>query len=192
MKIKYKGALKINEEQRILIEKGLPLLREAAELDPDQVQSALEDAVGETAVLEDFLSQDNMKRFEAAAEFLPKLKDFFGALNTHFEVQKAQQEEAEAQAEEEAAAAEAEAEAKAEEEAAAAEEEPAEDDEMDQAAEEVPPTEPEPEPEPEVEEVPEEEPAEAPEEEEVEAPEEPEEALQESFKRMKSLAGLNG
>jgi len=105
MKIKYKGALKINEEQRILIEKGLPLLREAAELDPDQVQSALEDAVGETAVLEDFLSQDNMKRFEAAAEFLPKLKDFFGALNTHFEVQKAQQEEAEAQAEEEAAAA---------------------------------------------------------------------------------------
>ena len=101
--------LKITESQKIMIEKGLPLLKEAAELDPDQVQKALEDAVGETAVLEDFLSPDNMKRFEAAAEFLPKLKEFFGALNTHFEVQKAQQEEAEQQAEEEAARAEEEA-----------------------------------------------------------------------------------
>ena len=76
--------LKITESQKIMIEKGLPLLKEAAELDPDQVQKALEDAVGETAVLEDFLSPDNMKRVEAAAEFLPKLKEFFGALNTHF------------------------------------------------------------------------------------------------------------
>ena len=179
--------IKISEAQKLMIQKGLPLLKEAAELDPDQVQQALEDAVGETAVLEDFLSPDNMKRFEAAAEFLPKLKDFFGALNTHFEVQKAQQEEAEAQAEEEAAQAEEEAAAKAEEEAAAAEEEAAqaeedaaadEEDEMAQAAEENPP-----------EEEPAEEPTEEPSE-EVDTDDAAAEELEEAFQRMSRLAGL--
>lgn len=100
----------------------LPLV-EGADLDPEQVQAALEDAAGQLSVLQDFLSPDNMQRFEAAAEFIPQLEEFFGSLNTHFELQKQKEEEAEAEAEEAASQAEAEAEQAAEDQAAEAEEE---------------------------------------------------------------------
>jgi hypothetical protein len=101
-------------------------LNEAAELDPEAVQKALEEAVGQLAVLQDFLSPDNMKRFEAASEFVPQLEEFFGSLNTHFELQKVKDEEATAEAEQAAADAESEAEAEAEQAAADAEEDAAE------------------------------------------------------------------
>ena len=97
------------------------LMKEGADLDPEQVQGALEDAVGQLSTLQDFLNPDNMKRFEAAAEFIPQLEEFFGSLNTHFEVQKQKEEEAAAEAEAAAAQAEEEAAAKAEEDAAEAE-----------------------------------------------------------------------
>ena len=95
------------------------LLTEGADMDPEQVQAALEDAAGQLSTLQDFLNPDNMKRFEAAAEFIPQLDEFFGSLNTHFEIQKQKEEEAAAEAEASAEQAEAEAEAEAEEQAAA-------------------------------------------------------------------------
>ena len=91
----------------------LASLNEAAELDPEAVQKALEDAVGQLASLEDFLNPDNMKRFEAAAEFVPMLEEFFGSLNVHFELQKQKEEEAAEEAEQQAADAAAEAEREA-------------------------------------------------------------------------------
>jgi hypothetical protein len=108
-------------------------LNEAAELEPEAVQKALEEAVGQLAVLQDFLSPDNMKRFEAAAEFVPQLEEFFGSLNTHFELQKVKDEEATADAEQAAAEAESQAEAEAEQAGADAEEAAAE---QEQEAEE--------------------------------------------------------
>ena len=115
----------LKEAYRSIGSKEQKLLREGADLDPEKVQSALEDAAGQLSVLQDFLSPDNMKRFEAAAEFIPQLEEFFASLNTHFELQKQKEEEAAAEAEEAAAQAEAEAEAEAEEQAAQAEEDAA-------------------------------------------------------------------
>ena len=113
----------LKESYRSLGKKNKQLLREGADMDPEQVQAALEDAAGQLSILQDFLNPDNMKRFEAAAEFIPQLDEFFSSLNTHFEIQKQKEEEAAAEAEDAAASAEAEAEAAAEEDAAAAEEE---------------------------------------------------------------------
>ncbi len=107
---------------RISNKKGTMLV-EGADMDPEQVQKALEDAAGQLSTLQDFLNPDNMKRFEAAAEFIPQLDEFFGSLNTHFEIQKQKEEEAAEEAEAAAAEAEAKAEAEAEEQAAEAEEE---------------------------------------------------------------------
>jgi len=163
-------------------------LHEAADLDPEAVQKALEEAVGQLAVLQDFLSPDNMKRFEAAAEFVPQLEEFFGSLNTHFELQKQKEEEAAAEAEQAAADAEAEAEAEAEQAAADAEEQAAE---QEAEAEEAGET-----PEAAAEEgagLPDSEEAEAEESEPAEEPaEEPEEVeeLQEGYSRWKKLAGI--
>lgn len=181
----------LQETVKRLDTKKASLLTEGADLDPEKVQSALEDAAGQLSVLQDFLNPDNMKRFEAAAEFIPQLDDFFGSLNTHFEIQKQKEEEAAAEAEEAAAQAEADAEAEAEKAAEEAEEEAAEAEE-EQAEEEPPPAEQaeeEPEPEPE-------EPAdpEPPEEEpQAEEPEEPAEALEEGLlRRWKALANIRG
>ena len=162
------------------------LLSEGADLDPEAVQSALEDAAGQLNVLQDFLSPDNMQRFEAAAEFIPQLEEFFGSLNTHFELQKKKEEEAAAEAEEAAAQAEAEAEAEAEEQAAQAEEEAAEQAEEDEAeaekAEETDTPPPEDAP-----------PAEKAEAEPEEEPEDLEERLDEGvLNRWKTLANLKG
>jgi len=109
------------------------VLTEGADMDPEQVQAALEDAAGQLTTLQDFLSPDNFKRFESAAEFIPQLEEFFATLNTHFEIQKQKEEEAAAEAEEAAAQAESEAEAEAEEQAAAAEDEAAEEAEAAEA-----------------------------------------------------------
>ena len=68
---------------RISSKRGAMLV-EGADMDPEQVQKALEDAAGQLSTLQDFLNPDNMKRFEAAAEFIPQLDEFFGSLNTHF------------------------------------------------------------------------------------------------------------
>jgi len=103
------------------------VLNEGADMDPEQVQAALEDAVGQLTTLQDYLSPDNLKRMEAAVEFLPQLEEFFTSLNTHFEIQKQKEEEAAKAAEDEAAQAEAEAEAEAEDQAAEAEDEAAEE-----------------------------------------------------------------
>tara|TARA_B100000131_G_scaffold284753_1_gene293589 strand:+ start:2513 stop:3160 length:648 start_codon:yes stop_codon:yes gene_type:complete len=159
-------------------------LHEAADLDPEAVQKALEEASGQLAVLQDFLSPDNMKRFEAAAEFVPQLEEFFGSLNTHFELQKQKEEEAAEEAEAAAAQAEQEAEAEAEEAAAEAEEEAAE---QEAEAEEAGET-----PEAAAEEgagLPDTEEGEAATEEPAEEPEEAEE-LQEGYARWKKLAGI--
>ena len=121
--------LKSLKESYRTLGRNRKLLKEGADMDPEQVQAALEDAVGQLGTLQDFLNPDNMKRFEAASEFIPQLEEFFTSLNTHFEIQKQKEEEAAKAAEEEAANAEAEAEAAAEEEAAAAEEEAAEEQE---------------------------------------------------------------
>ena len=162
------------------------MLTEGADMDPEQVQKALEDAAGQLSTLQDFLNPDNMKRFEAAAEFIPQLDEFFAGLNTHFEIQKQKEEEAAAEAEASAEQAEAEAEAEAEEQAAAAEEEAAEDAEASEeeaaaaAEEEEPP------------------PADAPPAEQAEAPAEEEagegeEELNEGIlNRWRTLANIRG
>ena len=159
------------------------ILSEGADMDPEQVQKALEDAAGQLSTLQDFLNPDNMKRFEAAAEFIPQLDEFFGSLNTHFEIQKQKEEEAAAEAEEAASQAETEAEAEAEEAAAEAEEEAAEQDK--QAEEESEAAEDSGEPPPE----------DAPPAEQAQAdePEEVEESLNEGvINRWKTLAKIRG
>jgi hypothetical protein len=164
---------------------GRRVLAEGADMDPEQVQAALEDAAGQLATLQDFLNPDNFKRFEAAAEFIPQLEEFFGSLNTHFEIQKQKEEEAMAAAEEEAANAESEAEAEAEENADAAEEEAA--DEQEAAEDESAAAEDEGQPQPE--EAPPAEKAQA----EEPADEGGEEELAESLlRRWKTLADIRG
>jgi DNA-directed RNA polymerase beta' subunit len=173
----------MTESYRLLHRKNKRLLNEGAELDPEQVQAALEDAAAQLSTLQDFLNPDNMKRFEAAAEFIPQLDEFFGSLNTHFELQKVKEEEAAEEAESAAQEAEAEAEREAEEAAGEAEEDAAEQDveaEEDSAAAEeaeIPPPEEAP-------------PAEKA---EAEPAEEAEEELAESLvRRWKTLANIRG
>ena len=110
--------LKALKESYRSFDKRKSVLSEGADMDPEQVQKALEDASGQLSTLQDFLNPDNMKRFEAAAEFIPQLGEFFGSLNTHFEIQKQKEEEAATEAEEAASQAEADAEAEAEDAAA--------------------------------------------------------------------------
>ena len=177
----------LTESYRSIRRSKSRLLTEGADMDPEQVQAALEDAAGQLSTLQDFLNPDNMKRFEAAAEFIPQLDEFFGSLNTHFEIQKQKEEEAAAEAESAAAEAEAQAEAEAEESAAAAEEEAAAEaeDAEEESAEaeeaEAPPPEEAP-------------PAEKAEAEPQEEPaEEGEEGLNEGLlNRWKSLANIRG
>ena len=108
-------------------------LQEAAELDPEAVQGALEDSIGQLAALQDFLNPENMQRFEAASEFVPQLEEFFNSLNMHFELQKQKEEEAAEEAEASAEQAEQEAADEAEKQAAAQEAEAEEQGETPEA-----------------------------------------------------------